>query len=98
METFLPEYHYETYEIVSKTDIESEDTTSSFTFPINPYSQFEQKCHFTPIWYPNGNYVVGVKIGQCFCPTGMLYICLDDISININGNAYDDWHIAPERN
>ena len=99
MEFFMPEFNYENYEITSFNSLDSSyDDDNSFELPINPYSQFEQKCHFTPIWYPDGKYVVGVKIGQCFCPAGMLYICLDDISINIDGNAYDDWHIAPERN
>lgn len=99
VEFFMPEFNYEEYEITSFNDLDdSYDDDNSFELPINPYSQFEQKCHFTPIWYPDGKYVVGVKIGQCFCPAGMLYICLDDISINIDGNAYDDWHIAPERN
>ena len=94
----MPEFNYENYEITSFNSLDSSyDDDNSFELPINPYSQFEQKCHFTPIWYPDGKYVVGVKIGQCFCPAGMLYICLDDISINIDGNAYDDWHIAPER-
>lgn len=99
LEVFLPEHEYKTYEIVSFNDIDngySED--NAFTFPVCPYSQFEQKCHFTPIWYPDGEYIVGTKISQCFCPGGQLSICNDDLSINIDGNIYDDWHIAPKKN
>ena len=93
--------HGNTYDkITSFNDLDSigYDEDNSFNFPVNPYSQFGQNCHFTPIWYPNGKYVVGAKISQCFCPAGMLTICNNNISININGNAYDDWHIAPEMN
>lgn len=100
MEVFLPEYNFENYEITTFNNLEengySDDNT--FNFPVNPYSQFGQKCHFTPLWYPNGKYVIGTKISQCFCPAGMLKICNNNISINIDGNAYDDWHIAPEMN
>lgn len=100
MEVFLPEHEYKTYEITTFNDLENNGYSdeNTFEFPVNPYSQFEQKCHFTPIWYPDGKYVIGTKISQCFCPAGMLTICKDDISININGNAYDDWHIAPKMN
>lgn len=100
MEVFLPEYNYENYAITSFNDYSGKDyeDENTFTLPTNPYSQFGQKCHFTPIWYPDGRYVIGTKISQCFCPAGMLYICNGNTSINISGNAYDDWHIAPEMN
>ena len=100
MEVFLPEHEYKTYEITTFNDLENNGYAdeNTFEFPINPYSQFEQKCHFTPIWYPDGKYIIGTKISQCFCPAGMLTICKDDISINITGSAYDDWHIAPQMN
>ena len=99
METYLPEYKFEDYEIVSKKNLDENYTANNhFNFPINPYSQFEQNCHFTPIWYPDGKYVVGIRVSQCWTPAGMLYKCIYDTSIDINGNAYDDWHIRPEMN
>lgn len=97
METFLPEYEYETYRIVSKNNLDETYTANNhFSFPVNPYSQFEQKCHFTPIWYPDSEYVIGIRISQCWCPAGMLYKCINNTHINISGNLYDDWHIAPQ--
>lgn len=98
MEVFLPEYYYEEYEITAFNDLNENGYKEEniFTLPKNPYSQFEQNCHFTPIWYPDGKYVIGVKLNKCYCPGGELNICYDDIYININGNAYDDWHIAPK--
>ena len=99
LEVFLPEHEYKTYEIAAFNDIERDYIEdNNFTFPECPYSQFNQKCHFTPIWYPDGKYVVGTKISQCFCPGGMLSISNKNVSININGNVYDDWHIAPKKN
>ena len=99
MEMYLPEYNYETYKIVSKNDIDEEcKSNNHFNLPINPYSQFEQNCHFTPIWYPDSKYVVGIRVSQCYCPAGMLYYSNDSNYINIEGNAYDDWHIAPQKN
>ena len=98
MEVFLPEYNYEEYEITTFNDLDENGYKEEniFTLPKNPYSQFEQNCHFTPIWFPDGKYVIGVKLNKCYCPGGELNICYDDIYININGNAYDDWHIAPK--
>lgn len=99
VETYLPEYKYEDYEIISKKNLDENWTSKNhFTFPINPYSQFEQNCHFTPIWYPDGKYVIGIRVSQCWTPAGMLYKCIYDTSINIKGNVYDDWHIAPQMN
>ena len=99
LEVFLPEHEYKTYEIAAFNDIERDYIEdNNFTFPECPYSQFNQKCHFTPIWYPDGKYVVGTKISQCFCPGGMLSISNKNVSITINGNVYDDWHIAPKKN
>lgn len=98
MEAFLPEFNFSNYEITTFNDLDSKGYSddNTFIFPTNPYSQYGQNCHFTPLWYPDGKYVIGAKISQCFCPAGMLSISLNNISININGSAYDDWHIAPQ--
>ena len=95
LETYMPEHEFKKYTIVSKDDSYYPDKT--LHFPVNPYSQFEQHCHFTPVWYPDSDYVMGLRIGHCYTPAGELFICINDTKININGNVYDDWHIAPER-
>ena len=47
-----------------------------------------------PIWYPDGSYTVNTWVIDCWTPAGMLSVNLTD-SLNIRGNLWDDWHIAP---
>ena len=58
------------------------------------YSTYNRRTHFTPIWYPDGSYTVNTWVIDCWTPAGMLLVNLTD-SLNIRGNLWDDWHIAP---
>lgn len=57
-------------------------------------STYNRRTHFTPIWYPDGSYTVNTWVIDCWTPAGMLSVNLTD-SLNIRGNLWDDWHIAP---
>lgn len=73
-----------------------EKVGSEFQFKINPYSTYNDRTHFTPIWYPdNTPYRIYAEVFDVWCPAGQLSIRLVDDSIRIKGNVYDDWHIAP---
>lgn len=73
-----------------------EKVGSEFQFKVNPYSTYNDRTHFTPIWYPdNTPYRIYAEVFDVWCPAGQLSIRLVDDSIRIKGNVYDDWHIAP---
>ncbi|MDO5594752.1 MAG: hypothetical protein Q4G01_08095 [Eubacteriales bacterium] len=65
-----------------------------FEFKENQYSTYRGRTHFTPIWYPDGAYTVNTWLIDCWTPSGMLSMNLSD-SLSIQGNLWDDWHIAP---
>lgn len=72
-----------------------EKVGNTFVFKNNEYSTYNDRVHFTPIWYPDKkNYTVYAEVFDIWCPAGQLSIRLTDQMV-IRGNVYDDWHIAP---
>ena len=64
-------------------------------FRENRYSTYNRRTHFTPIWYPDGDYTAYTWLLDCWTPAGMLSMNLTD-SLTIDGNLWSDWHIAPQ--
>ena len=85
---YFPEFYYETYWRLL------EYTNGALEFRKNKYSTYNNRTHFTPLWYPDGNYKVYTWAIDCWTPAGMLSANLTD-SLTIKGNVFDDWHIAP---
>ena len=66
-------------------------TGNSWIFPANgSYGN----VHFTPIWYPNGNYTVSVTLSDLWTPAGMITKTVNTNTIKIIDSAYDDWHVG----
>jgi hypothetical protein len=90
--TYFPEFQYKTYwRLLERT---SRGYNSKFEFASNKYSTYKRRTHFTPIWMPDGSYTPYTWLIDCWTPAGMLSINLTD-SVNIQGNLWMDWHIAP---
>ena len=49
--------------------------------------------HFTPIYYPDGDYKFQIVLSDCWTPAGML-TTYKTITIKIDGNMYDDWYVG----
>lgn len=88
--TYFPEFYYHTY-----WRLLDHDGSGNFTFKANPYSTYGNKVHFTPIWMPDGPYVACTWMLDMWTPAGMLSGTVWD-GVSINGNLWDDWHVAPE--
>ena len=87
--SYFPEFYYKTYwRLLEST------SANVLEFSKNKYSTYNNRTHFTPVWYPDGNYKVYTWAIDCWTPAGMLSANLTD-SVTIHGNVYDDWHIAP---
>ena len=86
---YFPEFCYKTYWRVFK-----KQNSGKFTFKKNEWSQWEAPVHFTPLWFPDGDYVLYTEIFDVWTPAGMLKINKPEY-IKIRGNVYDDWHIGP---
>jgi hypothetical protein len=50
--------------------------------------------HFTPLYYPDGKYVIKVVKSDMWTPAGMIQSADTTTPITISGNAYDDWYVG----
>lgn len=91
--TYFPEFGYEHYWRLLERMSSGLDMTHEFQ--VNPYSTYGRRTHFTPIWYPDGSYTPYTWLIDCWTPVGMLSMNLTD-TLNIDGNLWSDWHIAPQ--
>ncbi|MCC0732136.1 MULTISPECIES: hypothetical protein [unclassified Clostridioides] len=90
----FPEFNYEKYNrILQSTKLGYE---SSFVFKNNKYSTYNSKVHFTPLWFPDGEYTTNANVIDVWTPTGMLSVNINNY-VDIKGNLYDDWHIGPAK-
>lgn len=87
--TYFPEFHYQTY-----WRLLEETSAGVLEFKKNKYSTYNNRTHFSPLWFPDGEYKVYTWALDCWCPAGMLSINLTD-SVTIKDNLFSDWHIAP---
>lgn len=90
--TYFPEFGYKDYWRL--LDCAVSGKRSTMTFKDNPYSTYNRPTHFTPIWYPDGEYRAYTWLLDCWTPAGMLSMNLTD-SLTVSGNLWEEWHIAP---
>jgi len=90
--TYFPEFGYKKYwRLLERTQ---SGYTAQFQFKKNNYSTYNNRTHFTPIWFPDGTYTTYSYLMDVWTPAGMLSANVTD-TVNVSGNVYDDWHIAP---
>jgi hypothetical protein len=90
----FPEFEYKTYFRLLES-VYGMFYNDKWHLKQNKYSQFNNRVHFTPIWYPdNTQYPVNTIAFDCWTPAGQLYASETDY-VNILGNVYDDWYIRP---
>ena len=90
--SYFPEFRYETYWRL--LECVSGGSNARFEFKNNSYSTYKNRTHFTPIWMPDGAYIVNTWLIDAWTPDGMLSMNLTD-TLTIKGNLWQDWHIAP---
>lgn len=67
---------------------------SAWQFAVNPDTDDNARIHFTPLWYPNGDYVVSVLVSDMWTPAGMVAGIRNSNPIRIVNSAYDDWYVG----
>lgn len=90
--TLYPEFKYETYNRVLQRI--QNGLSSKFELKNNKYSTYNQKAHFTPIWYKDGAYDVYGQVMDVWTPVGELRTNVNN-AMTIKGNLFQDWHIGP---
>ena len=64
------------------------EMTVTWQLAVNPYSVTGSRLHYTPIWFPDGEYVAWVQAFYAWSPIGQLYEHKTDTLI-IEGDMYD---------
>lgn len=104
---YFSDFYFKNYFRLSEvTDLSS--NKSVMEFKKNPYSTYENRTHFTPIWYPDNEfYVVNSMVFDAWIPSGQLYVGAHTTNgasvsqktggnaIYIKGNLWDDWYVQP---
>ena len=94
---YFPEFGYELAE--SKYRTLQLTATNRLEFETNPYSITAQgehdgrRIHYTPLWYPDGNYTVKTYLYDCWTPAGMISLQNTLNPVVIGSNIYNDWFI-----
>ncbi len=92
----FPEFNYSS-EPSAKYNRLLEKDGRAYVFKENEYSTYNDRVHFTPIWYPDdSDYTVYAEVFDVWCPAGQLSVRLTD-QMRIKGNVFDDWHVAPDK-
>lgn len=91
--SYYPEFNYNTY--LRLSDMVTGGYSAEFELKPNEFSTYERRVHFTPLWFPDGRYSIVANVIDVWTPVGMLSCQMSDY-VNIQGNLYDDWHIAPK--
>lgn len=93
--SFFSDFYFKTYWRVLEETNESSKTDAIIQFKPNKYSTYNNRTHFTPIWYPDDEYYkVATYIFDGWTPAGMMSINLED-TVYIMGNLWDDWYVQP---
>jgi len=53
-----------------------------------------KRIHLIPVWFPNGEYRIAVKVKRICTPVGTINGIVWSNPITIDGSMYDDWYIG----
>lgn len=67
---------------------EAGDMTITWRLSLNPYSVTGSRLHYTPLWFPDGEYVAWVQAFYAWSPVGQLFEHKTD-TLTILGDMYD---------
>ena len=67
---------------------------SKWAFMPNVHAQDQERLHFTPLWFPDGSYIVSVLGYDVWTPAGMISHTVNSRLLTIEGSAYDDWYLG----
>ena len=71
-----------------------EKTNGAWRFEENADADHNGRIHFTPLWFPDGEYVVSANVSDFWTPAGMIHASVNCVPITIQGSAYDDWFLG----
>ncbi len=92
----IPEYGHAVFgmqlEKQSDNRFYMQQNENSMYYNDELYSKYS-RVHFTPVWYPDGEYEIAVFLFDSWTPVGQLWD-YRVYTIHIDGTLYDDWYIT----
>ena len=64
------------------------DKVVSWRYAVNPWSESGSRLHYTPLWFPDGQYTMLSQAFYAWSPAGQMY-WYDAGSVDILGDMYD---------
>jgi hypothetical protein len=89
---YFPEFKYSA--AVNSFRTLDRSGTNNFQFPANANAKNSARLHFTPLYYPNGNYQTQGFITDTWTPAGMLWGYYNSNAMTVTGSALDDWYVG----
>ena len=89
----FPEF---TYSVSTNYFRTLQKVSGTWCFVANPYADGNERLHFTPLWYPNGNYIVSVTATEVWTPAGMISSVRNSNTVRIVDSVYDDWYVGEQ--
>ncbi len=91
----LPEYGFKNYgEKLEKVgDVFRMEQNQHSIYLEDLHNPDYSRVHFTPVWYPDGEYEIAVILLDCWTPAGQLWDHRT-YTVTLNGTVYDDWYIT----
>jgi hypothetical protein len=88
---YFPEFRYNT--TVNSFRVMDRTATNVFQFPTNTHARNNARLHFTPLWFPNGNYQTQGFVQDIWTPAGMMSGHISSNIMTVSGTSYDDWYV-----
>ena len=71
-----------------------EKVSGEWSFRANPYDGQTRRVHFTPLWFPDGRYVIFLCASDVWTPAGRIDVSAAVSAFEMRGSAYDDWFLG----
>lgn len=87
----FPEFRYSSNEGCYRA---LEYANGAWRFAENDSADSNERIHYVPVWFEDGNYIVAVVVTDLWTPAGCLTCTLISKPITIDGNVFDDYYVG----
>jgi hypothetical protein len=87
----FPEFNYATTNGSFRT---LEYVGGKWQFKQNTNAADNERIHFIPVWFTDGNYTVSVTATRVWTPVGMIEATRTANAFTIDGSIYDDYFVG----
>lgn len=71
-----------------------EYSAGAWRFVENVGADRNERIHYIPVWFENGNYIIAVNVTDIWTPVGVLTTVRTSNLVIIDGNIFDDYYVG----